>query len=85
MDFIQELLTEEGYPTVIMVVGDRVYDVIREQQSDLLLIDVSIYNPATGWSILDHVKLDLHIVTLPIVICTTGCRLLIEKADWLRR
>lgn len=49
LNLMQELLTEEGYRTVVAPVGLDVYQMIRRERPALVILDIHMVNPDSGW------------------------------------
>jgi len=74
-DFLQlmeDLLSEEGYRTSIIKEGDSAYRAIKQQQPDLVVLDIRLSNPEGGFSIIDLLRLDPATSTMPIIVCSTN-------------
>ena len=58
LDLMTELLGEEGYETVICKESRDVHKLVRTKQPALVILDVRMEHPETGWSILEMLQLD---------------------------
>jgi CheY-like chemotaxis protein len=81
---VQDLLTDAGYPKVTWHVGAGAFHRIRDEQPNLVLLDINLMNPGRGWSTLDAVRLHPKTRHIPVILCSTDMRLIQEKADLLR-
>jgi CheY-like chemotaxis protein len=81
---VKELLTSAGYARVVGQVGASAFHRIRDEQPDLVLLDINLRNPARGWSTLDALRFHPQTRHIAVILCSTDLRLLEEKADVLR-
>ena len=49
LNLMQELLTEAGYRTVVAPVGLDAYQIIRRERPALVILDIHMVNPDSGW------------------------------------
>jgi DNA-binding response OmpR family regulator len=84
VELITELLTDAGYAHVAWHVGNNAFHRIRDEQPDLVLLDINLLNPGRGWSTLDAMRLHPKTRNIPVILCSTEMRLLEEKAQLLR-
>jgi CheY-like chemotaxis protein len=84
VEYVKELLTDAGYARVVGHVGASAFHRIRDQQPDLVLLDINLSNPARGWSTLDALRFHPKTRHISVILCSTDMRLLGEKADLLR-
>jgi CheY-like chemotaxis protein len=80
---IHDVLADAGYQNVVWHVGKGVYHRIRAEQPDLILLDISMANPAHGWTNLDMLKFAPKTRHIPIILCSTDPRLPEQKAEML--
>jgi DNA-binding response OmpR family regulator len=84
VELIKELLTEAGYARVVWHVGNNAFQRIRDEQPDLVLLDINLLNPGRGWTTLDAMRLHPKTRTIPVIICSTDMHLIDEKTALLR-
>jgi CheY-like chemotaxis protein len=77
---IKELLTHAGYARVVGHVGASAFQRIRDEQPNLVLLDINLSNPARGWSTLDALRFHPQTRHIAVILCSTDRRLLEEKA-----
>jgi len=83
LGLMNELLSLEGYRTIICREGDRAYSVIKESQPDLVILDVRLDHAEQGWTILELLRLDPATTRIPVIVCSADARFLREKATAL--
>jgi DNA-binding response OmpR family regulator len=84
VELIAELFMDAGYPKAVWHVGQGAFHRIRDEQPDLVLLDINLVNPGRGWSTLDALSLHPKTQHIPVILCATDMRLLDTKADLLR-
>jgi CheY-like chemotaxis protein len=85
LQLMDELLTEEGYSTFIHFVGSTAYDRIKEEQPDLVILDIRMEHPEAGWITLDLIRLDPVTRPIPVIVASADIAQLLHKEDILRR
>jgi DNA-binding response OmpR family regulator len=83
LQLMDELLTEEGYSVQRFLEGGVVYDGIRRQEPDAIILDVRMEHPETGWQLLELFKLDPHLTRKPIIVCSADVSALRERSAYL--
>ncbi len=84
LELMHELLSLEGYRTVICKEGDKAYALVKEQRPDLVVLDIRMDQPESGWTILELLRLDPATARIPVIVCSADGRFLREKAPSLR-
>ena len=84
VELIKDLLTDAGYARVVWHVGNNAFQCIRDEQPDLVLLDIHLLNPGRGWRTLDAMRLHPSTRTIPVIICSTDMHLIDEKTALLR-
>ena len=85
LELMQTLLAEEGYETIIWKAGKTAHDMIRQRNPDLVILDILIGNEASGWHVLDLLRLDPRTTHIPDIVCSADARSLRERAERLRQ
>ncbi|HET9014336.1 MAG TPA: response regulator [Thermomicrobiaceae bacterium] len=84
LEMMSTLLIDEGYRTVTAYSSKDAHDVIRRERPDLVILDIRMEQPASGWNLLDLVRLDPATTDLPVLVCSADALFLRAKADLLR-
>lgn len=84
IDLMSELLSDEGYTTIPHKVGNTAYDMIRAKQPDLVILDIRLEKPDSGWVVLDLMRLDPATTKIPVIICSGDVVFLRAKQEQLR-
>ncbi|HET7036089.1 MAG TPA: response regulator [Thermomicrobiaceae bacterium] len=83
LTMMNELLSGEGYHTMIWREGDGAYDLVRQHRPGLVILDIRMEHPGTGWQVLELLRLDPETVDIPVIVCSADSRLLREKQERL--
>jgi CheY-like chemotaxis protein len=83
LELMQDLLSVEGYRTVICKEGDKAYSLVKEIQPSLVVLDIRMDQPETGWTILELLRLDPQTTQIPVIVCSADAPFLREKAATL--
>jgi DNA-binding response OmpR family regulator len=84
LSLMEELLSEEGYHTYVEKEGDKAYLSIKKHKPDLVVLDIRINDPESGFKVIDLVRLDPETMHIPIIICSTATQLIRENESRLR-
>ena len=84
LNLMDDLLTGEGYQTVLLTEGDRAYHAIRKEMPHLVIMDIRLEHPEAGWAVLESLRLDPGIRDTPVIICSADAQFLQAKAHLLR-
>lgn len=68
--FMTDMLAEEGYRVLTAATRTAAFDLLRESQPDLLLLDVRMETARAGHVLLDLLAASALGQALPIIVCT---------------
>jgi CheY-like chemotaxis protein len=85
LSLMHDLLTDEGYQVVLHIEGATAYQLIKQEMPDLVILDIRIEHPESGWVTLDLIRLDPATTRIPVLVCSADARQLREKADRLKQ
>ena len=83
LGLMQELLESSEYSVTVLRAGNPAYDQIKKALPDLLILDIILEHPDSGWRVLDMVKLDPETAHMPVIVCSSDYRSLREKESHL--
>ena len=83
LQLMHDLLTGEGYRCIICKEGDKVYPLIKEQQPNLVILDIRMGAPEAGWNVLELLRLDPATASIPVIVCSADVVFLRAKEDAL--
>jgi DNA-binding response OmpR family regulator len=84
LQLMTDLLSDEGYATIIEKERGDAPKVIREHQPDLVILDIRMDHPESGMQILEIVRLDPQTTSVPVIICSADHQFLRDKEPLLR-
>lgn len=84
LELMHDLLTQEGYRTAIWKEGDRAYEMIKEHRPLLVILDIRMEHPDTGWMVLELMRLDPQTARIPVIVCSADTQRIREKEAYLR-
>ena len=73
LELIETLLREEDYNVRVCQYGDRAYQFIKDEQPDLVILDIRMVGVAE-WQVLDMLKLDPETAHIPVLVCSAAVR-----------
>jgi DNA-binding response OmpR family regulator len=84
LDLLFELLTEEGYEVHVLKEANSAFERVRELKPDAIILDIRMDHPVSGWQVLELIKLEPALTSVPIVICSADLIALQERATHLQ-
>ena len=79
-----EFLTDAGYEVMLHEQDGAIHGQLREESADLIVLDVSIEQPDSGWTLLELLRLDPATATIPIIVCSADVLQLRSKEQLLK-
>jgi CheY-like chemotaxis protein len=83
LELLCELLSDEGYQTVCCRTVNDAHDRIRQDQPDVVILDLHMAGSDSGLSLLDILRKTPATLELPVVVCSADTKLLKHKAQEL--
>lgn len=83
LTLMSDVLESRGWATTICREGKEAFAVVRQQPPDLIVLDIRMETPETGWNVLELIKLDPHTSSIPVVVCSADALALRAKESWL--
>ncbi|HET9015478.1 MAG TPA: response regulator [Thermomicrobiaceae bacterium] len=85
LELMEELLSDEGYRTVIHRESDTAYQAIRGAMPALVILDIRMEHPEGGWNVLELLRLDPKTTGIPVIVCSADAIQLRAKQEHLQR
>jgi CheY-like chemotaxis protein len=82
---MHELLEDEGYEVVTHKEVKGVYEKVREDNPDFIILDIVIGGEKKGWELLELLTLDPKTRRVPLLVCTAAVQSLREREEQLTR
>jgi CheY-like chemotaxis protein len=84
LTLMSELLSEvEEYDVQVHREGSKAYQFVKDQQPDLVILDIRIEGQDVGWAILECLTLDPKTRRIPLIVCSAAIRELDAHRDLL--
>lgn len=84
LETMQALLTLEHHKVMTHTVASTAFDLIRNKQPDLVILDMRLDDPESGWMILDRMRLDPRTAPIPVIMCSGDRQMLERNAEYLQ-
>ena len=84
LQFMQELLSQEGYETILWFASESAHEMVVNQRPDLVVLDIRMEHPDSGLVVLDMLRIDPKTQDIPVVICSADVAFLRVQAERLR-
>jgi CheY-like chemotaxis protein len=85
LELMDLILTDEGYETIPWPDGDDAYQMIRERQPDLAILDLRMGDAQAGRITLDLLRADPATADIPVLMVSADREFLAQHAALLRR
>ena len=73
LELMKDLLESmEGHEVLICKESDNAYEFVKEQQPDLVLLDIRMGGEETGWTLLELLTLDPKTRPIPLIVCSAA-------------
>jgi CheY-like chemotaxis protein len=72
LDMMAAVLRERGWDVRVYREGDSAYFQLREIQPDVIILDIRMESPETGWTVLELLTLDPTTSAIPVIVCSAA-------------
>ncbi len=79
-----DLLNDVGYEVILHKAGSAAHTQLIEEMPDLIILDVRLEQPDSGWTVLELIRLDPATTHIPVIVCSADSVQLKSKAEQLR-
>jgi CheY-like chemotaxis protein len=84
LELFNDILDGMGFEVVLMSYAPRELERIREVEPDIIVLDFLMGDrELLGWQLLQKLKMDRGLATIPIVVCTAAVRAVQEQQGYL--
>src|SRR6185437_13675027 len=84
LHMMQTLLQEQGYEVMLQIEGSGAHGLVRDARPDLIILDIRMGSPDTGWMVLELLRLDPATRNIPVIVCSADVINLRAKEGMLR-
>lgn len=78
-----DLLETRGWEAVVCREGRSAVPIIKREMPDLVILDIRMEAPESGWTILELLTLDPMTRDLPVIVCSAAVQELQAREPWL--
>lgn len=72
LEMMAAVLQEGGWETDIYREGYRAFEQLKANPPDLIILDIRMESPETGWTILELLTLDPAMLPIPVIVCSAA-------------
>lgn len=84
LELFQDILEGMGFECVLMSYAPRELDRVREARPDIIVLDFLMGDrELLGWQLLQKLKMDRRLDSIPIVVCTGAVKAVEEAQGYL--
>ncbi|GAC1445915.1 MAG: hypothetical protein NVSMB52_08880 [Chloroflexota bacterium] len=85
LEMMAAVLRERGCDTSIYHEGHGAFRSLKADLPDLIILDIRMETPETGWTLLELLTLDRDTRNIPVIVCSAALLDLRAHEDLLRR
>ncbi len=82
--FLEDLLAEEGYTTRIWTDSQGVFEFCRDEQPNLVVLDLWLQHRNEGWLLFERLCDDSVTTHIPVIICSGDMRSIDQRLPLLQ-
>jgi CheY-like chemotaxis protein len=83
LDMMAAVLAEGGWETVVFRDSSGAFDELKRERPDLIILDIRMETPESGWTLLELLTLDREMATIPMIVCSAAIHDLHAHEEWL--
>ncbi|MGA7669905.1 MAG: response regulator [Nitrolancea sp.] len=83
LQLMLDLLSDVGYDVLLHKEGAAAHTQLREEEPDLIILDVRLEQPDAGWMVLEMIRLDPATTKIPVIVCSADTIQLESKRELL--
>lgn len=84
LEMMAAVLAERGWDAKVYKESDQALAGLREDPPDLIILDIRMESPETGWTLLELFTLDRTLAAIPVIVCSAAVSELQANEQWLR-
>lgn len=84
LDMMAAVLAERGWQVQVYRESGGAFQALKEDRPDLIILDIRMETPESGWSILELLTLDRKMSAIPVVVCSAALLDLEAHEAWLK-
>jgi CheY-like chemotaxis protein len=83
LEMMAAVLRERDWEVTIHREGSNAFEQLRDRQPDVIILDIRMDSPETGWTILELLTLDPRTSSIPVIVCSAAVNDLREREGLL--
>lgn len=83
LEMMAAVLQEQQYDVRIYREADHAFEQLRADLPDVIILDIRMATPESGWNLLELLTLDRLTHRVPIVVCSAAIQDLRMHQEWL--
>lgn len=83
LEMMAAVLQEEDYYVRIYRETENAFEALRADPPDLIILDIRMETPETGWTLLELLTLDRQTRRVPIIVCSAAILDVHAHESWL--
>ena len=83
LEMMAVVLREQEYDVKIYREANNAFEQLRRELPDLIILDIRMETPESGWNLLELLTLDRDIHRVPLIVCSAAVRDLQSHQEWL--
>lgn len=72
LDMMAAVLEERGWHADIYRESQNAFEKLKESRPDVIVLDIRMGSPETGWSLLELLTLDREMRRIPVIVCSAA-------------
>ena len=72
LDMMAAVLQERGWHTDIYRESRNAFGSLQANPPDLIILDIRMESPETGWTLLELITLDRGLRSIPVIVCSAA-------------
>jgi CheY-like chemotaxis protein len=72
LDMMAAVLQERGWQTDIYRESQNAFDGLKHNPPDVIVLDIRMESPETGWTLLELITLDRELRAIPVIVCSAA-------------
>jgi DNA-binding response OmpR family regulator len=83
LDLTKALFEDQGWEAVPYRHGKAAVEAVKHDQPDVIILDLWLDTPETGWEVLQQLKASPETRSIPVIIWTGAQEYVLDKEEWL--
>jgi len=85
LDMMEAVLKDHGWETMVYREGHSAFAALKADPPDLIILDIRLEEPETGWTLLELLTLERQTRSVPVIVCSAALLDLRAHEELLRQ